>query len=355
MSSPHRRFCLTCLALTSTAFLALAVFNYLVNPYAQYEPQLIPPMVQPSRSTKLRLVEQMTPPPTGLILGSSRVLKLEAEYLNRKTGLRFFNAGVNFGKPEDYLAFFRHHIETFQVAPQMVVLGVDIVAFSNGTPTDARLLGNASLARQVPDIIPLEDRFHRWKELLSWQQTVMSAKSLMREWRQQTEPPPVESFRDDGVIVYHEREQQLQAGTYDFAAALAYNQGEYRQLYGSFEDVSLKRAEAFYKLMKLCRDHHTKLIVFLTPMHPDLQSHLADTVYEQRRQRVQTFFRRLASGDGFTFVDLSDLASFAGSAELFVDGVHPLEPNTRKMIDRCLWVAGLTQLAGWERARDVVQ
>jgi hypothetical protein len=42
------------------------------------------------------------------------------------------------------------------------------------------------------------------------------------------------------------------------------------------------------------------------------------------------------------FVDLSRLESFAGDPKQFVDGIHPLEPNTRRMIDRLVPVGERT-------------
>jgi|GEM_PF-2005355 len=338
LSAPnqYRQFCLVTGGICALAFGAIAALNYVVNPYAQYRTQVLPPLVQPSRAEKLSLLTNMSPEPSGLILGSSRVLKLEPNYLEDKTGLRFFNAGVNYGKPEDYLAFLRLYRQHFERAPEMLVVGVDVVAFSDGSPMDARLLGNSKLCGTVPDIIPFEDRFHRWKELLSWQQLKMSAKSMKRELKGEAEESPQESFRDDGLIVYHQRESELAEGTYDFESALDYNRGEYQQLYAGFDSFSLKRCEAFFKLVESCRSDGTRLVVFLTPMHPNLQTHLEASNYDKRRDKVRWFLEYLRDEFDFAYVDLSEVTSFDGEPDHFVDGIHPLEPNTRKMIDRCL-------------------
>jgi hypothetical protein len=208
---------------------------------------------------------------------------------------------------------------------------------------DARLLSNSQLAGEIQELIPLEDRFHRWKELLSWQQTTSSLKSLKRWAKKETDPAPVESFCNDGLLVYHEREKKIEEGTYDFAGALDYNKHEYKQLFAGYETTSVDRQNALKTLMQTCTDNGTRLIVFMTPMHPELISHLQQTSYNRLRVELRDFLVDQCQTQGFTFCDLSTLAAFNGDAAKFVDGIHPLESNTRKMIDRLVQT---TQIGG---------
>ena len=332
-STASRRFCVQCLAMCALGFAAIATLNFVVNPYAQYPTRLFRPLVQTSRSQKVEILKRLSPPPEGLVLGSSRVLKLEPDYLESKTGIRFCNVGVNYGKVEDYLAMLRLYEETYGRSPRMVVIGLDIHGFSDSIPTDARLLSNPLLSAQVPDVIPFADRFHRWEELLSWQQTKMSLKSLRS--RGADDAAPIKSFRDDGLIVYHQREQQIAEGDYDFEGALDYNRNEYKHLFLGYDQLSLKRAETFFKIADYCRRNRSQLAVFLTPLHPRLQQHLVEsTSFSSRKKQVTEFVRSQAMHHGFAFVDLSTVSAFDGDEQAFVDGIHPLEPNTRLMIDR---------------------
>ena len=332
-----KRFCQTFLVCTSILFAGIAAMNFLVNPYAQYAPTWFQPMVQTSRAQKVDLLRRCDPIPEGLILGSSRVLKLEPDFLERQTGYRFFNAGMNYGKPEDFLAFLRYYHDTFERAPKMVVLGLDVNAFTDGSPPDARLLSNTTLAPRVPEAINLSDRLHRWRELLSWQQTKSSLKSLKVHIRSGAIPDPVESFRCDGLIVYHQRERELAEGTYDFNSALDYNKHEYKQLFRAFQRMSDTRCEVFGKIASICRAKQIRLVVYLTPMHPELVTHLsACSNYQQRKQDVLDFLVNQRNEHGFTFWDLSMIGSFDGDATMFVDGIHPLEFNTRLIIQQLL-------------------
>ncbi len=336
-SLPPKRFCALILVLSITAWASVACLNFVVNPYAQYPVRWFKPLVQTSRAQKVALLGQMTTPPEGLILGSSRVLKLEPEYLQEKTTLSFFNAGVNYAKPEDHLAVLRHYqAETGQL-PRMVVLGLDVTAFSDANAVDARLFCQPELARQIPDVINFRDRYRRWQELLSWQQTKMSVQSLRRQLSGTDDAPPVESFRSDGVLVYHQREAQMADGAYDFQAALDYNKREYKQLLADFPRLSRRRCQLFETLVQLCRSGEVQLVVFTTPMHPELVDYLTSTTpLNERRTELIRYLQTAADRHRFQFHDLSDVRSFSGNASLFVDGIHPLEPNTRQMINRLL-------------------
>ena len=122
----------------------------------------------------------------------------------------------------------------------------------------------------------------------------------------------------------------------DFAAALAYNKREYKQLTQDFDRLSVRRRQLLQSFVELCRQGQTHLVVFTTPLHPDLADYLRQTTcYEDRRRELVDWLEDLARKQNFEFRDLSQVDSFAGEPEVFVDGVHPLEANTRRMID-CL-------------------
>lgn len=333
-----RRFCLVFVGSCAIAFAGIGGLNYAVDPYAQYGTGWIEPVVQTSRHEKTRLLSSQQDVPEGLILGSSRVMKLEPDYIQRLTGQAFFNAGVNYGRPEDFLALLRWYHDSFDRWPREVILGLDVAAFVSHPGVDARLVGHRELARQIPDAIRPTDRAQPWKELLSWQQTKNSVRAMLRQVREGEETDPVESFRNDGLRIYNQREQQIQAGTYDFRAALEYNQHEYVRLFRDYDHLDPHRCRLFARLVRICLDNGIRLHVFLTPLHPDLEQHLArhSETYAARKADVQLFLRLALSARRVPWSDFSQIDSFAGEPQQFVDGIHPLEPNTRKMLDRLL-------------------
>ena len=284
-----RRFCTWLVGWTLVALVAIMTLNVFVDPFAQYSTEALTPLVMPSRMKKIQLFRAQATPPVGLVLGSSRVMKLEPDYLAAVTGRPFFNAGVNYARPEDYLAWYRFYQRELQDAPRMVLVGVDVAGFSNQAGIDPRLLAERSLSRLVPEATDLPGRFRRWQELLSWSQSVASVKSVARAARNH-QPEPKESFREDGLLIYHEREQQLRSGSYDLAGAIAYNQNEYKGLMADFSRLSQLRCELFEQLASECREEGTELLVFLTPLHPELKATLeGETNYAVRRDELDSF------------------------------------------------------------------
>lgn len=318
----------------------IAAVNFLINPYAQYPTNFVEPLVQTSRAQKVQLLQDCTTPPDGLILGSSRVLKFEPEHLHKQLGVSFFNAGMNHAKPEDFLAYLRFFRTTLAKAPEVIVIGLDVNTFTDAVPPDARLVNQPELSSLVPEAISIPNRMKRWSELIGWQQTRMSLASLKRHLRPGPGTDPVESFRPDGLIVYHEREQQLADNNYDFESALAYNVDEYENLIGQFS-FSNQRRELFETLVRECAEANSRLFVFLTPLHPELRHHLLETTnYLSHREEVATWLSEIALANQFVFRDFSVLESFAGNPTQFVDGIHPLESNTRLMIDQLVETTG---------------
>ena len=331
----NKSFVITVLGMAGSAFVVVAALNLYVNPYAQYPTNFIEPLVQTSRAQKTELLATQESPPAGLLLGSSRVLKYEPAYLKERLGQSFFNAGVNYGKSEDYLAFLRFYENQFGCLPQTVIIGLDVHGFNDHLSTDSRLLNNRQLICSIPEAIPFSDRFQSLKELLSWQQTMSSLRSLRRASDEGGVEPPHESFRSDGMIVYHERERQIADGIYDFSSALDWNKREYKQLFSGYGKLSKRRIELFYKTLDACQKGGSRVVVFLTPMHPDLDEYLSETTtYHARRNELVELLTTQSLEDGFTFADLSDISTFEGVSNQFVDGIHPLEANTRRVIDR---------------------
>lgn len=337
-----RTFCRVVLLLTTTAWLTVATLNFAVNPFAQYPTRMMDPLVQTSRTEKVALLGRYSQPPHGLILGSSRVLKFEPDYLHRQAGITCFNAGMNYARAEDMLAFLRHYRTRYGHLPRRILIGLDVASFSDAARVDARLLSERTLGPLVPEAYSLVDRTRPWQELLSWQQTkhsLLSLKRLAERSKHEMPDAPVESFRPDGLLVYHQRERERQEGTYDFQAALDYNCREYEALFRPFRRVSALRCSLIDKILQMCDREQVEVMLFLTPLHPSLRDHLCErTDYARRRVEVAQYLRLTAQRYRCVFLDFSEIKSFGGDAEEFVDGIHPLEANTRRMIDRLLAV-----------------
>jgi hypothetical protein len=340
-----RQYCFTVLAVCSSLLGLVAAINLIVDPYAQYASGILPPVVQTGREAKLSLLDGYLQPPQGLVLGSSRVLKFEPKYVGSKTSRTYFNAGVNNGRPEDFLALYRHFHHRFAKWPEQMIVGIDVVALSDLPSPDARLVAEPRLAERIPEVIDWPMVLRPYGELCSWQQLRSSLQAIRQAMRHAganlADEPPIEYFCDDGLLVYRQRESQLAQGNYDFQSALEYNQREFTQLAEGFQSISLRRCYWLLVLAREAQQNGTKIVFFVTPMHPGLRDHLEPrTSLGAREVETIAFLQRLAERCDHHFIDLSQIESFAGDPDAFVDGIHPLESNTRRMIDRMLPMLG---------------
>jgi hypothetical protein len=326
----------------------LAGLNLAVDPFAQYQTGWLPPVIRTSRGEKLAMLESRGFA-QGLLVGSSRVMKFEPDYLAARTGKSFLNAGVYYGRPEDFLALLRASHAAWGRWPEMLVVGLDVDAFVHEPGPDARLLRNAALRRHVSELLTWQDRTRGLGELLGWQQTRSSLQSIWLCRPSAQRPADDEFFDAAGMVHYDRRERERRSGTYDYQSALDYSRGTYVRLYRGYSRLGAMRVAAWRTLSQICEREGIELVVFLTTWQADLQREL-DTIesYAARRGEVEALVRETLPPGG-RLLDFSDLSSYDGLADEFVDGIHPLEPNTRRMIDR-LFASVATALRGGDDA-----
>ena len=86
-------FVLLVVAALSTA--AVVALNAFADPYGSVGTHILPTLTTSDRTVKADAIESLEKGPELVVLGSSRSMRYEPEYLEEKTGLRTFNAGVN--------------------------------------------------------------------------------------------------------------------------------------------------------------------------------------------------------------------------------------------------------------------
>jgi hypothetical protein len=310
----------------------VAVTNYVVNPYAWYAPEVVQPQAQLSHKIKVAQLQQALEPPPGLVLGSSRVMQVEPAYLQAKTGYAFYNAGVNAATAEDYLAMLRFYLNTFHQPPRTIVLGIDVEAFDS-RPASSRLQQVPELWLTILDLISLRDRLLLLSKLLDWYQITSSIRSLIIHFSQRA-PEPLSAFLPDGTIRYLDMEKQKANGTFDSSHEIAVGKVRKEQRFAAFHHLSRKRQDVLKAFLDLCREQHIELIVFLTPLHPEVLQHVSEkTEFLARHEEVKSLLYSLASIYLFPIFDFTDIKNFKGISEDFKDAEHYLILNSRRIID----------------------
>ena len=88
-------FVLVLVLVTALVLGAVLALNVVADPYGSVGTHLFPTVTTSDRTVKADRIEALKEPPELVVLGSSRSMRYEPSYLEKKTGLRTFNAGVN--------------------------------------------------------------------------------------------------------------------------------------------------------------------------------------------------------------------------------------------------------------------
>ena len=125
------------------------LFSGLVDARGQFGTGLFPVVVSRTRADKSRLFLdfQRQQPVNGLVIGSSRSMRVAPAYLTARTGLRFFNFGVDDARAEDYLAIERW-VRAHGGVPRLAVMGLDIEALHDDDEPDPEFLTDPEFRRQ---------------------------------------------------------------------------------------------------------------------------------------------------------------------------------------------------------------
>ncbi len=332
-----KRFCVCVVGLVVSCLIAIATLNWTVNPYGQYSSELLAPIVQDSRSEKVDLFERLENPPQGLILGSSRALKFEPEYLQSRTSQTFFNFAVNHGRPEDFLAIVRYYYDRNGYFPKTLLIGVDVSSLNDVVPNDARLSAEPRLYSLARDTSWWTDEFDRFSQLFSYQQLAASLFALRNVVCPRMPTESEQCLNANGLIQYTKRQSQIANGTYDFESALDFTQREFLSVFSQLNQPSPRRLGYLRETVRICSANGCQVYLFTTVSHPRLRELLATkTKFLLVEEKAIHAIRELASDAGAKYVDFGSIETFNGDPDCFVDGIHPLEPNTRRMIDRLM-------------------
>jgi hypothetical protein len=192
----------------------------------------------------------------------------------------------------------------------------------------------------------MKESMARYFELTSLKQAKLSLISILTAVRKSTSSEPHEFYAKDGRIVYRQREQELIDGTYDLEGAIDFNRREYAQIYRSFQRLFNEEVDCLVEAISILHQHHASVYVFITPFHPELTAKLSELEnFHARERETRELLTILEGRFGIHVAELGDLASFGGNPSDFVDGIHPLEKNTRLMLDHLLENKGGSQYA----------
>lgn len=320
----------------STSLLLLGfvmTLNYFVNPLGKYASRELPTLVWTGREDKANLLEQYQNNPEVLILGSSRTMKLDPAYIEEKTNLDTFNAGVNSARTEDYYVMLKYAVEELNVKPKYVILGIDVEGFHNNAPPDDRLVYNQKFAKYLYED-DKESTFSMLKSLITYDQTAASARSLMFAM---TEYPTKETAYDkNGFLHYVKKEEEIKKG--EFQADIDSYVIKYKNRFNNFTEIDKGRKNYFDHFLAFAEENEIEVIGFITTLHNDVLEELQKTRnYDERKKELLAFLDLMKDKhSNFSYNDFDTVDKYNGSLAAFYDGAHIREENANKLAMRLM-------------------
>jgi len=328
------------MASLGVCLLGIIAVNWIGNGKEVFFSPLCPTNTERAWKTR-RIIEavQRGTPPQVLMLGSSRMMEIQPEYIRAITGKRTFNYAVSSATPVDYLAQLRFALRA-HAKPDMIILGIDEFVFCNTSVPDLRLLGQKELFVEVPFPENL-NIIGRSLEGITIKDTACSLLNLTRLGRRPSRSlGEVDSVLiEDGYLVQIEKEKKKAAKKYDLLQAMEITEIYYNEAYGisksnhPFRNLSLRRIELFREFLDLAHSNGIDVRVMLLPLHPVFEERIFSQELQEIRQKLDDFLRECCGQRGIPYRNFSKLESFCGDPNEFWDGSHQTPINLCRMVN----------------------
>jgi hypothetical protein len=334
------------LVLAVAAFVMMAAvgtLNTLADPYGMVGMKLLPSATTSDRTVKADAIEALKQPPQLVVLGSSRSMRYEPKYLEKKTGLRTFNAGVNgIGGTADAWALTNFIHDTWPKADPAYFWLLDVESFvpfkvqgrTANEPRLAQYVDEAGAKHSLRSV--LRAVVQNRTTMFSW----VTAKDSLRVFLHRDQAKVKASkYRDtflpDGML-----KQRLWSEK-EWSRRFPKSVKRYSDLYrNAYKKLDPEAQSYFERTLKFMNDQGTTPLIVLTPINPKLLKVIGPLGWPERHQQVLDYVASLQSKYDFVFVDNTDIKNFGADPGQFYDGVHMTTINTRRAIDYVLQQTG---------------
>jgi len=274
-------------------------------------------VVQDELTLKADLAGKLPYTPKVIILGGSRSLRFEPAYIQKKTGLKAFNAGIRNGRPEEAWG---------------------ISHFLHGLWPEARprylWLVHVKLLRgwwRVEPLLVQDKRFNRYfPQSFLDEQAPLMPESTDKVPVMGKLPPP--KWAPDGHIVWSHSD------TLRLATGVRVTINQWFKKNGPGAPTIERRPKRWFgkTLDYMNNELDATPVLVMMPVQPDVLKRIGPGGFWDAHRQVMDYLDSLRGTYRFKLVDLTDIASFGGDPQNFYDGYHPKAENTRRIIDEIL-------------------
>jgi len=338
---------LACFVASAAALaLAYAALVRLVDPRGEFGTGIFPVVRLDARAEKMRLFEayRSVTQPEGLILGSSRTMKLSPRMLEAETGERFFNFAVDSARAEDDLAIYRW-VRAQGVPIKVVVIGLDVEALHDDDRPDPGFVGNDRLVEALaqgglPELgilsrVPRPGPIRTLKKYKSTF-TIAYLSDTVRAMRffasPESRPLPLMEFERDGYLRYRRWEMERAAGTFRFDEDLERCLTKSLTRFDQMTTLSRRRRAYVQALVDEAHADGARVLLWITSLHPVTARYLeTHTSYATLLEATRAYKEAIARGTGVATYDFSRPENYDGSASGWYDCAHIDEANADRV------------------------
>jgi hypothetical protein len=340
------RFLAVFLVAVAALSLLYAAFIRLVDPRGEFGTGLFPVVDLDARAEKMRLFGAYLSmaAPDGLILGSSRAMKVCPRTLERATGHHFFNFAVDNARAEDDLAIYRW-VRQQHVPIKFLVIGLDVEALHSDDRPEPDLLRNDALVRTLDkDTLPqpgllapfrrysLARVVKKYKATFTIEYLTDAARSMRIFASPRLRPLPLMEFEPDGYLRYRRWEAERAEGTFRFDGDLERCLTKYLTRFDNMTDLSPRRRAYLEQLVDEARGDGARVLLWITSLHPLTARYLeAHTGYGALLEATREYEHALASRDGVATYDFSRPENYQGTPSGWYDCAHIDETNADQL------------------------
>jgi hypothetical protein len=325
----QKRFVAGFLASCLGVLAAVLAWNVVIDPYALAGTGIVPTAVEPDRSIKLDLLQNLKRGPQLLIMGSSRSRQAEPSYLRKLTGLTGFNAGVTGGTAADEYVFARFAADMFPHQRRHYIWFTDIGLAGGG------VLPQLSQDRRARRFLRGGPRFGLGdvKTYLSTDATKASLRVFEKceidSCRSHIRYLPDGSLTDRSLRYLPEHARSLRASV---AKEIAGVREHHETLAQARQDLAAPgRFFYFDRALAFMNSRGEVPVIVLNPVYPSVLAALDRYGFPGRRATLE-MVAKLHRRYRFVFVDAEDVRKWGGNARDWSNATHINRGNMRTLL-----------------------
>jgi hypothetical protein len=317
-----------------------------VDPRGEFGTGLFPVVDLDIRARKMMLFRDYLAraSPQGLILGSSRAMKLNPHTLEAATGRRFFNFAVDNARAEDDLAIYRW-VREQHVQIKILVIGLDVEGLHNDDRSESSLLDNdalmATLGRETLREPGLLEPFRaysvarlvkKYKATFTIEYLNEAVQSVRFSMLPQSRPEPQMDFEPDGYLRYRRWEQERSAGRFRFDHDLERCLSKSVTRFDTMTQLSPRRRVYLRQVVDEALADGAHVVVWITSLHPLTSRYLElHTRYSALLEATRKYEQTLSADGAVATYDFSRPESYDGTVLGWYDCLHIDESNADRV------------------------